>query len=105
VAPLYLMSDPRDIGVHHQVKSPFTGRPTIFVYDAVPGGVGFAERLYAMHTDLIAAAAALVRECPCVMGCPSCVGPWTEVGQDAKTEVGALLGGLTARERVPIIGR
>jgi DEAD/DEAH box helicase domain-containing protein len=94
VAPLYLMCDPHDIGVHHQVKSPFTKRPTIYVYDAVPGGVGFAEKLYAMHADLIAAARDLVRECDCVMGCPSCVGPWTEVGQDAKAAVAGLLAPL-----------
>jgi DEAD/DEAH box helicase domain-containing protein len=94
VAPLYLMCDPHDIGVHHQVKSPFTKRPTIYVYDAVPGGVGFAEKLYAMHAELIAAARDLVRECGCVVGCPSCVGPWTEVGQDAKAAVAGLLGGL-----------
>jgi DEAD/DEAH box helicase domain-containing protein len=94
VAPLYLMCDPHDIGVHHQVKSPFTKRPTIYVYDAVPGGVGFAEKLYAMHAELIAAARDLVRGCDCVMGCPSCVGPWTEVGQDAKSAVAGLLVGL-----------
>ena len=94
VAPLYLMCDPRDIGVHHQVKSPFTKRPTIYIYDAVPGGVGFAEKLYAMHADLIGAARDLVRECACVMGCPSCVGPWTEVGQDAKSAVARLVAAL-----------
>ena len=95
VAPLYLMCDPHDIGVHHQVKSPFTKRPTIYIYDAIPGGVGFAEKLYAMHADLIGAARDLVRECGCVMGCPSCVGPWTEVGQDARAAVAALLAALT----------
>ena len=97
VAPLYLMCEPHDIGVHHQVKSPFTRRPTIYIYDAVPGGVGFAEKLYAMHADLIAAARDLVRECACVMGCPSCVGPWAEVGQDAKRQVAGLLASLVGQ--------
>src|SRR5262249_42932209 len=94
VAPIYLMCDPHDIGVHHQVKSPVTKRPTIFVYDSVPGGVGFAEKLYTMHGELMSAALSLVRECGCVMGCPSCVGPWTEVGQEAKPAVEALLRAL-----------
>jgi DEAD/DEAH box helicase domain-containing protein len=94
VAPIYLMCDPHDVGVHHQVKSPVTRRPTIFVYDAVPGGVGFAEKLYAMHGELMEAARSLVRRCECVMGCPSCVGPWTEVGQDAKPVVESLLNAL-----------
>jgi DEAD/DEAH box helicase domain-containing protein len=95
VAPLYLMCDPHDIGVHHQVKSPFTKRPTIYVYDAVPGGVGFAEKLYAMHAELIAAARDLVEQCGCVVGCPSCVGPWTELGTEAKPAVRELLGALS----------
>jgi DEAD/DEAH box helicase domain-containing protein len=74
VAPLFLMCDPRDLGVFSETRSPFTGQPTIFVYDAVPGGVGFAERLYACHGSLVEAGAALVEACPCEDGCPSCVG-------------------------------
>ncbi len=94
VAPIYLMCDPHDIGVHHQVRSPVTRRPTIFVYDAVPGGVGFAEKLYTMHAELVHAALDLVQRCECVMGCPSCVGPWTEVGAEAKSAVVTLLSAL-----------
>jgi DEAD/DEAH box helicase domain-containing protein len=101
VAPLYLMCDPHDIGVHHQVKSPFTRRPTIYVYDSVPGGVGFAEKLYLMHAELMRAARELVAECGCVMGCPSCVGPWTEVGQDAKAAVADLLAALAGGVTTP----
>jgi len=94
VAPIYLMCDPHDIGIHHQVRSPVTNRPTIFVFDSVPGGVGFAEKLYTMHGELMSAALDLVCGCECVMGCPSCVGPWTEVGQEAKRAVELLLGAL-----------
>ncbi len=91
VAPLYLMCDPRDVGVHHQVRAPFTGRPTIFIYDAVPGGVGFAEKLYEMHREIVGAAASLVERCDCVMGCPACVGPYSEVGDGAREQVRAVL--------------
>jgi DEAD/DEAH box helicase domain-containing protein len=100
VAPLYLMCDPHDIGVHHQVKSPFTKRPTIFVYDSTPGGVGFAEKLYAMHGELMGAARDLVGSCECVVGCPSCVGPWTELGTEAKGMVKELLGQLAGAQDV-----
>ena len=31
------------------------------------------------------------------MGCPSCVGPWAEVGQDAKAQVAALLVSLVGQ--------
>jgi DEAD/DEAH box helicase domain-containing protein len=74
VAPLFLMCEPRDIGTYAETRSPFTGQPTVFVYDAVPGGVGFAERLYQSHRMLLEAAIKLVDECPCDAGCPSCVG-------------------------------
>ncbi len=75
LAPLYLMCDPRDLGAKAEVRAPFTGAPTIYLYERVPGGVGLAEKLYALQADLQAAAAAHVAACPCPDGCPSCVGP------------------------------
>jgi DEAD/DEAH box helicase domain-containing protein len=84
VAPLYLMCDPHDVGVVPQVKSPFTGLPTIFLYERVPAGVGFAERLFTMRHDLLTAAAELAQRCTCESGCPSCVGPAGIVGEKGK---------------------
>ncbi|MGE3911894.1 MAG: DEAD/DEAH box helicase [Chloroflexota bacterium] len=84
IAPLYLMCDPHDVGVVPQVKSPFTGLPTIFIYERVPAGVGFAERLFAMRQELLDAAADLARRCLCESGCPSCVGPAGIVGAHGK---------------------
>ena len=55
--------------------SPAVGRPTIYLYDAVAGGVGLAERCHAVHDDLVAAARSLVAGCGCACGCPSCTGP------------------------------
>jgi DEAD/DEAH box helicase domain-containing protein len=91
IAPLYLMSDPRDIGVVSEVKSPFTRQPTITIYDNVPGGLGFSEGLYDLHEALLGAARDLVRACRCTRGCPSCVGPVAEVGEDAKANCLRLL--------------
>jgi DEAD/DEAH box helicase domain-containing protein len=73
VLPLLAMCDRWDIGglstnVHFQ-----TGRPTIFIYDGHPGGVGLARRGYEAFERLLADAAKLVGECPCADGCPSCV--------------------------------
>jgi DEAD/DEAH box helicase domain-containing protein len=78
------MCDPHDVGVVPQVKSPFTGLPTIFVYERVPAGVGFAERLFTMRHDLLRAAAELAQRCTCEGGCPSCVGPAGIVGERGK---------------------
>jgi DEAD/DEAH box helicase domain-containing protein len=73
VLPLLAMCDRWDVGglstnVHFQ-----TGRPTIFIYDGHPGGVGLARRGYQKFERLLADAAKLVGECPCADGCPSCV--------------------------------
>jgi len=73
VLPLLAMCDRWDIGglstnVHFQ-----TGRPTIFIYDGHPGGVGLARRGYEAFERLLADAAKLIGECPCADGCPSCV--------------------------------
>ena len=75
VAAVLLMSDRRDLGLVTQVRSPHMDRPTIYLYDAVPGGVGLAERLFERHEELVAGARSLVRACPCTRGCPTCVGP------------------------------
>ena len=73
VLPLLAMCDRWDIGglstnVHYQ-----TGKPTIFIYDGHPGGVGISRRGYEKFERLVADAARLVGECRCESGCPSCV--------------------------------
>jgi len=71
--PLWAMCDRWDIGglstnVHHQ-----TGRPTIFVYDGHPGGVGITERGFDRFEGWAADTERLLDGCPCERGCPSCV--------------------------------
>ncbi len=80
IAALHLLSDIRDLHTAVEVKSPHTGRPTIFIYDSYPGGIGLAERAFQLRRELLAAALSMVRGCPCEAGCPSCVGPQAEVG-------------------------
>jgi DEAD/DEAH box helicase domain-containing protein len=85
VAPLYLMCDPRDLGMVVEPQAsgselaqiPVRG-PTITIYEKVPGGVGYAEELYRLMPELLQAAYDLVTGCPCAHGCPSCVGPVLE---------------------------
>ena len=91
LAPLYLMSDARDIGVVSEVKSSYSKLPTITVYDNAPGGLGFSEGLYKLHTTLLSAAQELVHSCGCRRGCPSCVGPVADLGEDAKANCLRLL--------------
>lgn len=84
IAPLYLMCDPKDIRGVVQSRSPFTQKPTIYIYDNFPGGVGFSEKLYNMEDQLLKAARQVIMECNCEDGCPSCVGPYDEVGFGSK---------------------
>ena len=57
VASIMLMSDPRDLGLVSQVRSPHAERPVIYLYDGVPGGVGLAARLFQRHEELVRGAA------------------------------------------------
>ena len=93
-AALLLMCDPRDLGVLAQVQAPFTGQPTLYLYDATPGGVGLTERLYTLTPDLIRTSRQAVESCPCADGCPACVGPAIEVGRRGKQVVIELLSAL-----------
>lgn len=102
VASLMLMCDPRDINqclgdgeqdlegsgstqpagrepraVASSSTSARTGQldPTLFLFDAQPGGVGLAERIFERSAELMERARSLIAACPCEGGCPACVGP------------------------------
>jgi DEAD/DEAH box helicase domain-containing protein len=91
VASLYLMCDPGDLGSVTEPMSPSTRRPTITLYERVPGGVGFAQRLYELHSTLMDAARELVSGCPCAYGCPACIGPVLDPEQESKSLTLALI--------------
>lgn len=98
VAPLELMCEPGDLGVSAQIRSPFTGEPTIFLYERYPGGVGFSQGLYDSHVRLLQRALSLLEACSCQSGCPSCVGPLEKVGENAKASTGWFLKGVMLSE-------
>jgi DEAD/DEAH box helicase domain-containing protein len=93
-ASVFLMCDPRDLGVAVQVRSPRTGGATVFVYDAFPGGIGLSPRLFELHPDVLAAVRQLVSGCPCAHGCPSCIGVQMDRDVDAKAMALRLAGSL-----------
>jgi len=59
-------------------------QPTIFIYDNYPSGVGFSQQLYDSHEVLLQQTFSLISQCRCENGCPSCVGPAKEVGENSK---------------------
>lgn len=81
--PLFAMCDRWDIGglstpVHSQ-----TELPTIFVYDGHAGGVGISRQGFERFAEWVHDAHALIRDCQCENGCPSCIqspkcGNWNE---------------------------
>ncbi len=87
VAPLFLMCDPRDIGMVAEMRSSHTGAPTITIYDTAPGGTGLSEQLYGLLPTVLRAAGELVAGCDCEAGCPACIGPILESGKNTKQHV------------------
>jgi DEAD/DEAH box helicase domain-containing protein len=73
VLPLIAMCDRWDIGGLSTNFHAQTGSPTIFIYDAHPGGIGIARTAFARFEELCDDAARLIAECACAEGCPSCV--------------------------------
>ncbi len=109
VATLLLMCDPRDLGAALGENSGnATGEdsaplaesqrplfePNIYLYDNYPGGIGFSQPLFELHADLLERTRALIRQCTCAAGCPSCVGPAGEVGESGKRVALDILDGL-----------
>jgi DEAD/DEAH box helicase domain-containing protein len=115
LAPLYLMCDPQDIGVHvertdvagvaRRIHDPVlleTQLPTIYIYERAAAGLGFSARLFELHATLMDAAHDLIAHCGCPQGCPACVGPVLEneaAQLDTKRLALAILRPLTGRSQ------
>lgn len=74
VAALKVMCDPSDLHVFPQIKAVHNEKPTIFLYDRYPGGVGLSQKVYEQMPEIISEAHRLISRCPCESGCPSCIG-------------------------------
>jgi DEAD/DEAH box helicase domain-containing protein len=70
----------------------------VVLYDQVPAGIGFSQKLFELHAELLRRALELVEECECEDGCPSCVGPAGENGVGGKQETIAILEKLAGRD-------
>ncbi len=111
VSTLALMCDPRDLGTsmgdaddadddedsglqvpRKERGGPRPGyKPTLFLYEHVPGGTGLAERIWEQRDTLLVRTRQMIETCPCPTGCPACVGP----GEGTRKAVAiALLRGL-----------
>ena len=84
VAPVHVVCDPSDILATFMLRAPESQKPSVFLYERYPGGVGYSEKLYTHYEQLVTAALTLLSDCPCKSGCPSCVGPALETGTYGK---------------------
>jgi DEAD/DEAH box helicase domain-containing protein len=75
VAPMFVMCDPSDIGA--TVDAACLGADALFVYDKFPGGLGYGRRCRDRMDAILDTNGAVIRECRCEDGCPSCVGSST----------------------------
>ena len=91
IAPLWVMCDPRDLRSISQVRAPFTEKPTVYIYENIPGGVGLSEKLFGEYQRLFESCREHVNRCACDDGCPTCIGPPMEVGEGGKEGVVKLL--------------
>jgi DEAD/DEAH box helicase domain-containing protein len=87
VGALLLLSDPRDLAaavLDDSAEKQTAFEPDVLLYDNYPGGIGQSDPLYRRRGELLKAALELAAACPCEAGCPSCVGPHTEIGRRGK---------------------
>lgn len=71
--PLLATCDRWDLGGVSTALHVDTEHATVFVYDAYPGGAGFAERGYELGARWLRATRDAIAACPCTAGCPACV--------------------------------
>jgi DEAD/DEAH box helicase domain-containing protein len=119
VATLLLMCDGRDLGTAIGERPPVSGKaaeawqpapslrdraveedeffePSLYLYDAYPGGIGFSQPLFHAHDLLLRKTRELIAACACEKGCPSCIGPASEGQEHAKQAALAILQRLGA---------
>jgi DEAD/DEAH box helicase domain-containing protein len=73
IAPFHVLCDRRDLGGLSTTCHPDTDGPAIFVYDGYEGGIGLAEKAFALMETIASMAREAVRDCRCEAGCPACI--------------------------------
>ncbi|TGA96071.1 DEAD/DEAH box helicase [Sporolactobacillus shoreae] len=90
-APLYVMCDQSDLSVVPKIKSPHNEKPSVFIYDKYPGGIGLSKKLYESMPELLEKVREMAESCGCESGCPSCIG-FVNEGKAAKQALLHILG-------------
>ncbi|MEK4424814.1 DEAD/DEAH box helicase [Solibacillus sp. FSL K6-1523] len=94
--PLFIHCDRSDVSVVPQVKATHNEKPTLFIYDSYPGGIGLSEKVYDIILSLVEKTLQHVGLCPCPSGCPACVGPQNSLTDSPKKDAIKLLENLAS---------
>ncbi len=73
VLPLLVLCDRNDIGGISHPWHEQAGGAAMFIYDGHAGGVGLTRKGFSLIRQLLSQTLEIVRQCPCEIGCPSCV--------------------------------
>lgn len=71
--PLLVLCDRNDIGGISHPWHQELGKTAVFIYDGCSGGVGLTRKGFDLIEELMTQTLTAVRQCPCDLGCPSCV--------------------------------
>ncbi|NLJ40896.1 MAG: DEAD/DEAH box helicase [Clostridiales bacterium] len=94
ICPIFLMCDARDINVIYHTRSPFTRKPTLYIYDSYPGGIGLSDKVYHIYNEIFDRCREVILNCRCIDGCPACIGPAAGEQGQGKDSAFKILGGI-----------
>src|SRR5262249_25379468 len=99
VAALLVMCDPRDLGLSTGSREDEAFEPKLYLYDNYPGGIGQSAPLYKLAERVLRQTSELISNCGCEVGCPSCVGPAGDVGDNGKVAALRILREIQSADR------
>lgn len=73
IIPVFTLCETGDIGTAVNPFHPVTGKPTVFIYDRHPGGIGYALKGAVLFPHIVNQAFDLVMRCKCENGCFKCI--------------------------------
>lgn len=76
-APSLCLGDVKDIETDVSLTEVDEGEgnwySALYLYDTIEGGVGYAEKIFEAFADALQLCKAVIDQCECLAGCPSCV--------------------------------
>ncbi len=91
IAPIFTFCDIRDIHTFQMARSNHSGKPSVFIYDTLPGGSGISHRVFEILPLIAQAANESLQKCSCDNGCPGCIGPVSPDSDNIKNKLSQLL--------------